>query len=90
MGANDYVHLVGAEDVAAAGHRIQESAEKIRSAADSIAFAVDRLITKLDEVGAVMERAVTPIVEMTPPPRPYPESCNDPNCTLMSPHVRHS
>lgn len=86
MGANDYVHLAGAEDVKSAGLRIQDAAQTIRTAADNFNFTVERLITKLDEVGAVLERAVTPIVEM----KPYPESCNDPNCTLMSPHRRHT
>ncbi|NID15019.1 hypothetical protein [Luteibacter yeojuensis] len=53
----DYVTLLGAEQVQAAGHHMARAADDMRNAAYSISESVDRLTRALDEHASRIEAA---------------------------------
>ena len=46
---SDFIHLIGAEDVRSAGHRMAEAAQKMSEAASTMDYAVEKLRGILDE-----------------------------------------
>lgn len=56
---NDYVTLVGAEEVARAGHNMRAAADEMQRAANQINETIERFTRALDEHAARIEAAAT-------------------------------